>query len=92
MVHIENIVIGSPLVAPSELLASSLEDWDKNEKDKTYFTDERYLPRILVEIGIYPSVNEIRRNKPELMLTLDGLDFIMLRPKKKVPLWILVGE
>lgn len=90
--HIENIVIGQPLVSPSEIFAEDTDDWEGNESVKTYYTNERYLPRILVDLGIYPSVSEIKRNKPELVSTLDKLDFLMIRPKKKIPLWILVGE
>lgn len=91
--YIENIVIGKPLVEPSSMFAKDEEDWNSVEKDKTYFTEERFLPRILVNIGIYPSVNEIRRNKPELMITLDKLDFVdSLKISKKRKVWILVGE
>lgn len=89
--HIENIVIGTPLCNHAELLSSDIDDWINNEKDKTYFTNERNLAKILVELGIYPSISEIRRNKPELVITLDKSDFIEIRPKKKVPLWIVVG-
>lgn len=92
MKHIENIVIGKPLVTPAELLSKNIADWETMEYYQTYYTEERYLPRILVDLGIYPSVNEIRRNKPELMITLDKPDFIYIRPKKKIPLWIIVGE
>lgn len=90
--HIENIVIGQPLINPSEIFSADADDWNDNESTKTYYTNERYLPRILVDLGIYPSVSEIKRNKPELVCTLDKLDFLMIRPKKKIPLWILVGE
>ena len=90
--HIENIVIGQPLVNPYEIFSEDTDDWNSNECDKTYYTNERYLPRILVDLGVYPSVSEIKRNKPELVCTLDKLDFLMIRPKKKLPLWILVGE
>lgn len=90
--HIENIVIGTPLVNPSELFSNDIIDWETTECNQTYYTDKRYLPRILVDLGIYPSVSEIKRNKPELMITLDKPDFIQIRPKKKIPLWILVGE
>ena len=69
------------------------DDWNNVEKEKTYYTDERFLPRILVNIGIYPSVNEIRRNKPELMVGLDKLDFIdNFKVNKRRKLWILVGN
>lgn len=91
--YIENIVIGKPLVEPSSMFAKDEDDWNSVEKEKTYFTEERFLPRILVNIGIYPSVNEIRRNKPELMVTLDKLDFVdCLKVSKKRKVWILVGE
>lgn len=93
MRYIENIVIGTPIADPKDMFSSSDDDWNAIEKEKTYYTNERFLPRILVELGIYPSVNEIRRNKPGLVKTMDGLDFIDdLKVKKKRKLWILVGE
>jgi len=92
-VYIENIVIGQPIIEPASIFSKDENDWERIEKEKTYFTDERFLPRILVNIGIYPSVNEIRRNKPELMINLDKLDFIdNLKVSKKRRLWILAGE
>ena len=91
--YIENIFIGKPIVEPSTMFASDEDDWKRTKKEKTYQTDERFLPRILVDIGIYPSISEIRRNKPELMIYLDKLDFIdNLKVSKKRRLWILVGE
>lgn len=93
MKYIENIVIGIPIVDPKDMFASSDDDWNAIEKEKTYYTDERFLPRILVDLGIYPSISEIRRNKPNLMRLLDGLDFIDgLKVSKKRKLWILAGE
>lgn len=97
--YVENIVIGKPIVEPSTMFSLNEDDWERIEKEKTYYTDERFLPRILVDIGIYPSVNEIRRNKPELMVALDKLNFIGgdkegkgLKVSKNRRLWILVGE
>ena len=92
MPYIENIVIGTPLVSAKELLSANDSDWANVEFEKTVFTNERYLPNILVQLGIYPSISEIRRNKPELMIRLDKIDFINIKPKKKRPLWIVVGE
>lgn len=93
MKYIENIVIGNPIVDPKDMFAISDDDWEFLEKEKTYYTNERFLPRILVDLGIYPSTSEIRRNKPELVKSLDNLDFIDgLTAKKKRKLWILVGE
>ena len=89
----ENIVIGTPIVDPKDMFASSDDDWNAIEKEKTYYTDERFLPRILVDLGIYPSISEIRRNKPQLIQSLDNLDFIDgLKANKKRKLWILIGE
>lgn len=93
MKYIENIVIGTPIVDPKDMFASSDDDWNAIEKEKTYYTDERFLPRILVDLGIYPSISEIHRNKPQLVKSLDSLDFIDgLKAKKKRKLWVLVGE
>ncbi len=93
MKYIENIVIGTPIVDPKDMFASSDDDWNAIEEEKTYYTDERFLPRILVDLGIYPSISEIRRNKPQLVQSLDNLDFIDgLKANKKRKLWILVGE
>lgn len=93
MAYIENIVIGTPIVEPCLMFAKDEIDWKRVEQEKTYFTEERYLPKILVALGIYPSINEIRRNKPELMITLDKIDFINeLKVSKKRKVWIQVGE
>lgn len=91
--YIENVVIGKPIVPEKDMFSIDENDWEIFEKDKTYYTNERFLPRILVDIGIYPSISEIRRNRKDLMITLDKLDFIdKLKVAKKKYLWILVGE
>ena len=93
MKYVENIVIGNPISPPCVMLASNIDDWINNEVEKTYYTNERFLPKILVELGIYPSISEIRRNKPNLMISLDKLDFLdNWKVSKKRRLWILVGE
>lgn len=91
--YIENIVIGSPIVQPSEIFAKDENDWNNVEREKTYFTNERYLPKILVEIGAYPSISEIRRNRKDLVVTLDSLAYFdKLKIGKKKYVYILVGE
>lgn len=93
MKYIENIVIGTPVAEPSLIFASDKDDWIKNEQDKTYYTEERFLPKILVELGIYPSISEIRRNKPNLMMSLSKVDFMNeIKVSKKRKFWILVGK
>lgn len=93
MAHIENIVIGKPLVEPMKMFATSFNDWCEVERDITYYTEERFLPKILVECGFYPSLSEIRKNRPDLWISLDKVDFIdKLKVRKKAWVWILVGE
>lgn len=93
MSYIENIVIGKPIADPTLMFAADDKDWLYNESEKTCYTDERFLPKILVDLGIYPSISEIRRNKPELMINLREVDFIDgLKVKKKRWIWILIGE
>lgn len=88
---IQNIVIGELLCSPALLFAYNDVDWEKNEKPITLFTEERFLPRLLVEAGIVKSVNEVRRNKPELVVTLDKVDYLEIKWGKK-RLYIGVGK
>lgn len=91
--YIENVVIGDPLVLSDDYLASDSRDWIENERIKTYYTEERFLPKILVTLGIYPSVSEIRRNRIDLMVELNKVDFIdKLKVAKNRYLWIMVGK
>lgn len=79
MKYIENIVINSPLLSPEDMFSSSHEDWINVEQDKTYYTEETFLPKIMVEIGIVKSINEVRRNKPNLLMNLDKPDYIEIK-------------
>ena len=91
MKYIENIVIKSPIVPPEDIFGSSYEDWINMEQDKTYYTEETFLPRIMVELGIVKSVNEVRRNKPELVKELNNYDYQEIKWGKR-KLFILVGK
>ena len=88
---IENIVIGTPLVDPSTLFSKDVEDWTKVEKEKTLFTTERNLPRLMKEAGMVSSVSEVRRNQPKLCVDLNTPDFLKIKWGKRF-LFILVGE
>lgn len=88
---IANVVIGKPLVDPSQLLSFNQEDWENNERPITLFTNERFLPKIMVEAGIVKSVSEVKRNQPQLMIELYSLDCLWLKWGKKF-LYIIVGE
>lgn len=93
MAYIENIVIGKPVASPESMFALDHADWERMEKEKTYYTEERFLPKILVELGIYPSIGEVRRNRKELVVSLDQVGFIdRLKVSKKRTIWVLIGE
>lgn len=89
--YFENVVIGKPIVEPESMFAKDLEDWEKVEKEKTFYTEERFLPKVLVEIGVAPSVNEIRRNRKDLVKRLEELEYLEIKYGKK-KIFILVGN
>ena len=60
-------------------------------KDNIYYTEERFLPKLMVDLGIVKSISEVRRNQPKLVKKLDSLDYIELKWGKNY-LFILVGE
>lgn len=86
-----NVVIGNPIVEPKTLIAFDDTDWETNEKDKTLFTDTRFLPAIMKEAGMVKSIGEVRKNKPELVITLNKLDCLWIKWGKKF-LYIVVGN
>jgi hypothetical protein len=90
MKHIENIVIGNPIVAPESLLAFNINDWDRRERELTEFDTERFLPKLLVKYGFTPSTSEVKRNRPDLWKTLDKIDCEEIKIGKK-KLFIVVG-
>lgn len=85
-----NVVVGKPLVSPDTLLALSKVDWEQNEKKATLFTETRYLPAILKETGIVSSTSEVRKNRPDLNIVLESLDFLIIKWGKKF-LHVVVG-
>lgn len=87
----QNVVVGRPLVEPASLLAADEKDWEENEKKNTLFTETRFLPAIMKEAGMVQSTGEVRRNKPELCVTLDTPDCINIKWGKKF-LYIVVGD
>lgn len=91
MRYIENIVIGKPIVDEKTMFAIDDNDWEKIEKEKTFWTEQRHLPTLLKELEIVKSASEVRRNKPGLCIKLENLDFLEIKWGKR-KLWILVGE
>jgi hypothetical protein len=86
----QNVIIGELLVEPQLLFAYDLEDWEQNERLKTLFANERYLPKIMVECGIAPSISEVKRNRPDLDKVLD-MGFMEIKYGKQF-LFIAIGE
>lgn len=87
---IENVVVGTPLVAASYIFALDADDWIIQEK-KTLFTDERFLPRILVQLGCFKSTSDVRRNRPELFINLTKNDYLEIKIGRR-RLYIAVGS
>lgn len=87
---IENIVIGKPLVVLETLLGVE-NNKEYNWEEVTVFDEERFLPKLLVKYGFTSSIKEIRRNRPDLVKSLNTLDFLEIKLGKK-KLWIVVGE
>lgn len=79
----KNVVVGLPIV-------HKISDLYSNEQIDLY-TEETFLPRILVEIGFFKSNSEVRRNRPDLVLELSKIDFIFIKVGKK-HLCITVGK
>lgn len=87
----QNVVVGKPLLDPWEFISENEEEFEKSDKKETLFTNERYLPAILVEAGIVKSRSEVKRNKPELCITLDKPNCLWVK-WGKTKLYIVVGE
>lgn len=85
-----NIIIGKPIIEPWYIFCKEEHEWKDEEKNIIY-TDERYLPRIMKELGMAESISEIRRNRPELCIELAALDYLEVKYGKH-RLWILVGN
>ena len=79
-----DIIVGKPLLPPNYL------DFDMGDVP-CHFTEERFLPRILVTLGVFRSTGEVRKNRSDLFRTLDKLDMEELKIGKRV-IWLLVGE
>lgn len=87
----KNVVVGKPLVDAKKLLSKNEEDWEKNEKNETLFTETRFLPSIMKEAGVVSSTGIVKRNKPELIINLDKPDCLWVKWGKNF-IYIVVGE
>ena len=88
--HIENIIIGKPLV-DERILLSDLNNPNDNYMEVTVRDNERFLPKLLANHGFTSSAKEIRRNRPDLVKTLDKPDCLDIKLGKK-RVYIVVGE
>lgn len=86
-----NVVIGKPLVDPKALLALDDLDWKNNEQPQTLFTETRYLPAVMKEAGVVQSTSEVRKNRPDLNISLENPDCLWVKWGKK-RLYVIVGE
>lgn len=86
-----NVVIGKPLVDPKTLLALDDFDWKNSEQTQTLFTETRYLPAVMKEAGVVQSTSEVRKNRPDLNISLENPDCLWVKWGKK-RLYVIVGE
>ena len=86
-----NVVIGKLLVDPKTLLALDDLDWKNNEQPQTLFTEIRYLPAVMKEAGVVQSTSEVRKNRPDLNISLENPDCLWVKWGKK-RLYVIVGE
>lgn len=86
-----NIVVGKPLVSAWKLMSETEEDFETFDKRDTLFTEERFLPAVLVEAGVSSSRSEVRRNRPDLCITLDKPDCLTIKFGKNF-VFVVVGE
>jgi hypothetical protein len=70
---VATVVIGKPLVA--------LETLGFKEDEITLRTEERFLPKILTQIGFFPSTSEVRRNRKDLVMECSTPDFLQRNGK-----------
>lgn len=87
-----NIVIGKPLIEPKEIFCSNDKEWEQIKND-IYYTNELFLPQIMLDLGIVKSKSEIYRNKPELAIRYDENSYDYNEIKwGKTRLFILKGK
>lgn len=87
---IENIIIGKPIVNLETLIGienNKLYNW----QEVTVYEDERYLPKLLVKYGFTSSIREVKRNRKDLDVMLDKLDFMEIKLGKK-KICLVIGE
>lgn len=84
------VVIGKPVLDSWHLFCHDELEWEEFKKT-VLFTDERYLPAVLVQCGVAKSEAEVKKNKPDLDRTLDKPDFVVVKYGKRY-VAIQVGE
>ena len=57
----------------------------------TLFTGTRYLPAVMKEAGVVQSTSEVRKNRPDLNISLENPDCLWVKWGKK-RLYVIVGE
>jgi len=79
----ENIIIGKPLV-DTKILGIK-------DNEIILHEQERFLPNILIKHGFFKSKSQIKKNRPDLFIELNKIDFIEVKIGHK-RLWLVVGE
>lgn len=85
-----NVCIGKPLVPAEQVFATADDDWEEVKKS-VLFTNDFWLPAVLVECGVAKSESEVIKKKPEFDKMLGKLDFVVVKYGKR-HIAILIGE
>lgn len=87
----DNVIIGKLLVDPHHLFALNENDWIDNERDNTLFTEDKFIPKVMVQAGIVTSASEVRRNRSDLVREVKENSFEIIKWGKKF-LFVACGE
>ena len=75
-----DIVIGKPLIPLDELGI-----------EEPYVTQERNLAKIFVNLKVFPSLSQVRKNRPDLCVELNDIDCLDIKIGKR-KYYVVVGE
>lgn len=77
-----NVIVGELLVGKEELFGD-----DEIQLE----TEERFLPKILVELGLFSSNGDVRRKRKDLFIELNEPTFKEIKIGKR-RVWLAVGK
>lgn len=74
-----NITYPNHYVVVVDKPIATLEEMGLSDCNNIHHTSERFLPKILVKLKIFPSVSQVRKNRPDLWLDLKKPDWLTFK-------------